>query len=412
MFPKRYSRALKHPGEIWRKSDLPCKIKFHFLRCQFKTVHMKKTFAGMMLCSILALTAGSCKSQPAYSPEDIRLREEIAQMLLVGFRGTEVTEENHIYRDIVEYKIGGVILFEFDAPSSRRPRNITSRTQLKKLTNDLQKLSGETLFISIDQEGGKVSRLKPKYGFPKFVSAKEMALADSAYHWGLLTARTLASVGINLNFAPCVDVDVNPECPVIGKLKRSFSADPDSVASHAESWIRAHRSRKVLTSLKHFPGHGSSQDDTHLGIADVTDTWTENELVPYRKLIADGNVDMIMTSHVFNAKLDSLHPASLSEKITTGMLRKGLNYDGVIITDDLVMGAIAKEYELDEVLELAIRAGADILCLSNNGQDYDPDVVPTAVDIIYDKVKTGVISRERIHESYMRIMDLKRSISR
>lgn len=373
---------------------------------------MKRLFTCVLLFCAAVLSMESCHAQPSYSPEDMKLREEIAQMLLVGFRGTAVTEDSHIYRDIVDYKIGGVILFEYDAPSGRRPRNITSRTQLKKLTSDLQKLSSETLFISIDQEGGMVSRLRPKYGFPRFASAKEMARTDSTSYWGKLTARTLSSVGINLNFAPCVDVDVNSECPVIGKLKRSFSDNPDSVAIHAEAWIRSHRNMKILTSLKHFPGHGSSQDDTHLGIADVTETWTDKELTPYRKLIRDGNVDMIMTSHVFNAKLDSLYPASLSKIITTGMLRKGLNYDGVIITDDLVMGAIANEYELDEVLELAILAGADILCLSNNGHDYDPDVVPTAVDIIYDKVKTGVIPRERIHESYERIMKLKRFVSR
>ena len=373
---------------------------------------MKNSFVKIVLFCVTLSVVASCKSQPDYSSEDVKLREEIGQMLLVGFRGTSLDKGNHIYRDIVDYKIGGVILFEYDAPSRKRPRNITSRTQLKQLTADLQKLRAETLLISIDQEGGMVSRLKAKYGFPKFVSAKEMAQSDSTYYWGRLTARTLKSVGINLNFAPCVDVDVNPNCPVIGKRKRSFSPNPDSVAIFAEQWVNSHRNNKILTSLKHFPGHGSSQADTHLGVADVTDTWSDKELIPYKKLIAKGDVDIIMTSHVFNAKLDSVYPASLSKKITTDLLREKMGYNGVVITDDLVMGAIVNEYELDQVLELAILAGADILCLSNNGQDYNPDIVPTAVDIIFEKVKSGKIPASRIHESYNRIMNLKSSLSK
>ena len=366
----------------------------------------------ILIIMTLLLSGNACNAQ-YYSPEDVELRKEIGQMLMIGFRGTEVTTGNTICRDISEYNIGGVILFEYDAPSQSRPRNITNLLQGQKLCRGLQKLAKGNLLIAIDQEGGKVNRLKSKYGFPEFVSAKELGSENSSPYTRLhanQTAKTLKAMGINLNFAPCVDLDVNPNCPVIGKLGRSFSANPMIVIKHARLWIDEHNKLNVISSLKHFPGHGSSQTDTHLGIADVSNTWTADELIPYQALIDSQMVDMIMTSHVFNAQLDSVYPATLSKKILTDLLRNKMGYDGVIVTDDLAMGAMTKHYSLEDMLELAILAGADILCLSNNGTTYDPDIAPKAVQIIYNKVIDGKISRERIHQSYVRIQKLKNKI--
>ncbi|MBR7167536.1 MAG: hypothetical protein IKD33_01860 [Bacteroidales bacterium] len=366
----------------------------------------------ILIIMSLLLSGNACNAQ-YYSPEDVELRKEIGQMLMIGFRGTEVTTGNTICRDISEYNIGGVILFEYDAPSQSRPRNITNLLQGQKLCRGLQKLANGNLLIAIDQEGGKVNRLKSKYGFPEFVSAKTMGIENNSPYTrecANLTAKTLKSIGINLNFAPCVDLDVNPNCPVIGKLGRSFSANPMIVIKHARLWIEEHNKLKVISSLKHFPGHGSSQTDTHLGIADVSNSWTETELIPYQALIDSQMVDMIMTSHVFNAQLDSVYPATLSKKILTDLLRNKMGYNGVIVTDDLAMGAMTKHYSLEDMLELAILAGADILCLSNNGTTYDPDIAPKAVQIIYNKVIDGKISRERIHQSYVRIQKLKNKI--
>lgn len=371
---------------------------------------MTKTISKIIALAAILTTTFSCHSQKSVEltvPES-QLRTEVAQMLMVGFRGTALTTDNHIYNDIRDLKVGGVILFEFDAPSGKRPRNITSRQQLKKLCSDLQAISQEKLLIAIDQEGGMVSRLRPKYGFPTFASAKAMAASDSAAYWADLTAKTLKNLGINLNFAPCTDVDVNPDCPVIGKLGRSFSASPDAVARHAKTWIEAHRKHGVLSCVKHFPGHGSSDSDTHLGIADVSDSWNDKELIPYRQLIKDSCVDMVMTSHVFNSKLDSIWPATLSEKVITGVLRNRLGFRGVVVTDDLAMGAMVQQYSFDTVLSRAILAGADILCLSNNGSTYDPVIAKNAIDIIIEKVKDGTIPETRIHESYNRIMELKK----
>ena len=365
-----------------------------------------------ILLLTLCLASLTCCSQPKPSQDD-KLKEEIGEMLLVGFRGTELSDDCHIVRDIRDYHIGGVILFEYDAPSKSRPRNISSRQQLKKLCGDLQALTDETLLISIDQEGGMVSRLKEKYGFPTFASAQKTAQQgdDSVRYYANLTAKTLNDLGINLNFAPCVDVNVNPACPIIGKLERSFGNNTKKVSHCAKIWIDEQQKNGVTACLKHFPGHGSSKSDTHLGLADVSDTWKEAELEPYKTLIKNSDVRMVMTTHVFNARIDSLYPATLSQPTLTGLLRDSLHFKGVIITDDLAMGAMADQYGYEEIVKRAILAGADMLCLSNNGKDYNADVVPQTVELIYNMVKKGEIPAERIKQSANRIRQLKSKVN-
>lgn len=342
---------------------------------------------------------------------DEQLKLDIGEMMIVGFRGQHLKDCPHIKRDIKEHHIGGVILFDFDAPTGTRKRNIASPLQVKNLCSELQDLTNETLFISIDQEGGMVCRLRAKYGFTRIISAKQSAASgeDTIRHYAALTAQMLNSLGINLNFAPCVDVDINPQCPVIGKLERSFSANPKAVAAAARIWVDEQRKEGVVSCLKHFPGHGSATGDTHLGMVDVSSTWKNSELTPYRELIDSGKVDMIMTAHVENKSLDPQYPASLSKIITTDLLRNKMGYSGVIITDDLAMGAIVKQYGFEEGIKLAILAGADLLCLSNNGGLYDSEIVPKTLDIVLKLVEDGTITRERIHESAERIRALKQT---
>lgn len=362
----------------------------------------------LIIVLFLSFVLTGCGRSQTMNAEDEALRRDIAKMLMVGFRGTELDSDNHIVRDIKDYGIGGVILFEYDAPSKSRPRNISSWEQLKKLCQQLQGLSEERLLIGIDQEGGMVTRLKREYGFPYFASPQKMAEDgdDSVLYYAQLTAETLAELGINLDFAPCVDVNVNPQCPIIGKLGRSFSADEHRVTHCAGIWIDELLRRGVTACLKHFPGHGSSSSDTHLGVADVSDSWRECELVPYRDLIERGEVRMIMTTHVFNTRFDSVWPATLSYATLTTLLRDSLHFKGVIITDDMAMGAMTKQYGYEEMIQKAIEAGADMLCLSNNGADYDEEIVPHTVDLIYNMVKENRLTRERIHESAQRVRNL------
>lgn len=366
----------------------------------------------MIVVAAMILAGCSNAQTPEYSTEELSLRHDIGEMLLVGFRGTELNDTCHIVRDIRDYGIGGVILFEYDAPSGSRPRNITSPEQLRRLCGALQSVAEEKLLIGIDQEGGRVTRLKSNYGFPAFASAQKTASDgnDSVRYYARLTASTLRDLGINLNFAPCVDVNINPSCPVIGKLERSFSKNSRRVAECAAIWVEEQQRQGVTACLKHFPGHGSSKADTHKGLADVTDSWRPAELDPYRTLISSNDIRMVMTTHVFNAQIDSLLPATLSARTLKGLLRDSLHFGGVIITDDLAMGAMTQQYEYAEMLRHTILAGADMLCLSNNGKEYDADIVPKTIDLIFSMVQRGDVPAERIRESAARLRALKQKM--
>ncbi len=352
---------------------------------------------------------------PAQTRDSLDLK--IAQMLLIGFRGMSLPETDPFLRDVKAGRVGSVIFFDYDVPTKEFKRNIESPQQVRALTAQLRKAANESgvglpLFISIDQEGGRVNRLKPKYGFPLSVSQQYLGKLnnpDSTRFYAAKTAQTLADLGFNLNFAPSVDVNVNPENPVIGKVERSFSPEPSVVAAQAAIIVEEHRKKGIITTLKHFPGHGSSKADSHKGFVDVSDTWTSKEINPYADLIKQGKVDMIMTAHIFNNRLDADVPATLSKRVITGILRDSLKYQGVVISDDMQMGAIADHYGLETAIEKCINAGVDILCFGNNLQ-YDPDIISKAGGIIKRFVKEGKISEARIDESYRRVITLKRKI--
>lgn len=332
---------------------------------------------------------------------------KIGQMILIGFPGPAV--DQNVLEEIRYGKVGSIILFEKNIPSSN------SFVALKKIIWTYQEAATIPLLIGIDQEGGRVNRLKDKYGFPKSITAAAMAKSptlDSVQFYGQATASTLAGLGININFGPVVDLASNPNNPIIAKYGRAFSANEDSVVVFAKEFIKQHRRYNVLTSLKHFPGHGSSKDDTHLGIADVTNTWEERELTPYKSLIDSGYADAIMTSHIVNRKLDRQgNPGTLSADILSGILRKQLKFEGVIFTDDMQMHAITKHYGLEEAIKLAINAGVDIMTFSNNIQGSDERTVDKVHMIIKDLVTRGVVKKERIDESFARIMKLKSKLA-
>jgi beta-N-acetylhexosaminidase len=357
---------------------------------------MRHSLFFVFLLSLLISTA-SCQSQPAPQSK-VPLDVKIGQMLKIGFRGMAVADTNHIVRDIEKYHLGGVVLFDIKSPE-----------QVQQLVSDLKQLADKPLIVAIDQEGGRVARLKPKYGFPETVSAQylgDLDNTDSTQHYARQTAKTLSKLGINVNLAPVVDVNINSQNPVIGGLERSFSGNPQTVVQHASIFIETLHNHNILTVLKHFPGHGSSKKDSHLGVVDVTETWSKEELIPYRQLIDSGLVDAVMTAHIFNAKIDSTYPATLSKSTITGILRKQLGFEGVIISDDLMMGAIRKEYGLRTTIKQALHAGVDILSFGNNSV-YDPDIVPKAHKIIKGLIEADEISRNRIDQSYKRIMKFK-----
>jgi beta-N-acetylhexosaminidase len=339
------------------------------------------------------------------------LREKIAQLLLVGFRGARPEQCTLIERDVREHRVGGIILFDQEmTDGSAARRNIESPAQVQALVAHLQHAATTPLLVAIDQEGGRVNRLKPDYGFPESISHEELGRLDdpaATYRHASATAATLASVGINLNLAPVVDLDANPDNPIIKGKKRSFAADPEKVARHAAQFAAAHRAHGVLACAKHFPGHGSARGDTHLGLVDVTDTWHERELIPFQRLIEAGQIDAIMSAHVFNAKLDPERPATLSPRVLSGILRERLRFDGVVFSDDMEMRAISSHYGIENSVPAAINAGVDVLCFGNN-MSYDPDIAPKAIEILLRAVETGRVSPARIDEAHRRVLTLKR----
>ncbi len=347
---------------------------------------------------------------PSLAIPDASLEVKIGQMLMLGFKGFRVGDDESIVHAVQDQHVGNVVLFDMDLSRRQaRPRNIESPEQLQQLCADLQGLASLPLSISIDQEGGIINRLKEKYGFPATVSHAALGergdLAYTREQSGAM-ARTLAEMGITLNLAPVVDVKVNPNSPIIARVERSFSADPEVVAAQAEAFIDAHHEHGVKCTLKHFPGHGSAVGDTHLGFTDVTDTWGEGELLPYRRLIEAGKADAIMTAHIFNATLDPELPATLSPAVITGLLREQMGYDGVVISDDIQMRGITDLFKVEKAIELALIAGVDIIAVANN-LTYSGTIADrffTTVNRLLDK---GVLSEERIDQSYRRIMRLK-----
>lgn len=333
---------------------------------------------------------------------------KIGQLFIVGFRGVSVSDSSPIVRDIRLRHLGGVILFDYDVALKQSGRNVQSPAQVKALCAALQSHSQTPLFIAIDEEGGKVNRLKPKYGFPPTVSAGylgRLGSLDSARFYATRTASLLAELGVNLNFAPVCDVNLNPENPVIAKFERSYSSNPDSVAWFAAEVVKAHRAQNVLTALKHFPGHGSATSDSHWGFVDATAVWQPTELLPFRKLIADGYADITMTAHLFNANWDTL-PATLSRRAIQGMLREELGFDGVVCSDDMQMKAIAAHFGLEQALKLALNAGVDMFIFGNN-LDYDETIAEKAIAVVKRLIERGEVKRERIEEAYRRVEKLK-----
>lgn len=340
---------------------------------------------------------------------NVSLAQQIGQMIVVGFEGSRSSDATvkHLRRDVEGGRVGGVILFR---------HNLIKGEDHKALLSCFRPSKGApSPFLLLDQEGGKVQRLRPDTGYSQHLSAAQCAdlpEKTAREHYAALSAE-LANVGFNWNMAPSVDVDGTPTCPVIGGVERSYGTDPEKVARCAKIFIEELHTQGVVSCLKHFPGHGSAQGDTHERGVSITSTWRESELVPYKLLVKAGVVDAVMTAHLVHDDFDS-KPATLS-KYWIDRLRTDVGFDGVVITDDLHMGAILNNYGLEEIVLSAVEAGVDMLMFSNNplaakgveGFKPDPEIPSKVVKIVSDGVKSGRLSAAGIQRSYERIMALK-----
>ena len=362
---------------------------------------------------VLALTLSGCALvTPRPAPDPVQLR--IGELLLIGFTGTQVAGNEEIRRLVCDVKVGGVLLFERFAASGQ-PRNMVSPTQVTELTRDLQALAarcaGRPLFVAADAEGGRVMRLSPRLGYPPTLPARELGERDDPAFTQAEARRMggmLREAGVNWNLAPVVDVAVNPTNPAVVALGRAYSSDPERVAAHARAFVLGMHEAGVLTSLKHFPGHGSSRRDSHLGFTDVSDTARLRiELAPFRALIAAGLADSVMTAHVFNRGLDPWDPATLSRFTVQRVLRGWLHYDGVAVSDDLLMGAIAQHYGLEDAAVLALGAGVDVLLIAQNSDKVDDRAAERVVAAITRAIAAGTLSESRVREAVARVDTLR-----
>lgn len=341
----------------------------------------------------------------------MQLIRDIGQMFLVGFRGCEIDDDHWLATAIERDNLGGVILF--DRNVDRSVQNIESPGQLRQLTAALHKRARTVLFVAVDQEGGKVCRLKERDGFAPSRSAAELAGegAEGVARHADILASELADCGVNLNFAPVADLDLNPDNPIIGRYQRSFGADPATVVAHDLAVIEAHHRRGVGCCLKHFPGHGSAGSDSHLGFVDATDCWRPLELEPYRRLLAAGYDDGIMTAHLVNRRLDpSGLPATLSSLVIEGILRRELGFTGVVFSDDLQMRAISNGWTSAEAVQRAVLAGVDVLVIGNN-LDPREDALQVGIRAVLDLLDSGRIDGQRISASLARIARFKETLT-
>lgn len=310
------------------------------------------------------------------SPE---IDRAIGRMLMVGVRGAAPGDPalEHDLDACRDARVGGIILFDRDVATGAG-RNVGSPEQLRDLTAHIRARLGEGVIIGIDQEGGRIARLRPEHGFPRTVTAAEYARMRAILRAtaAATLARAVAEAGLTLNFAPCVDVALEPGSEIIAGLGRSFSRDPEEVAACASEVIEAHRRVGVRTCLKHFPGHGSARGDTHRGLVDITGTFDDEvELLPYRRLLGAPLVRRpwaVMTGHLVHAGVEGDLPASMSRAWTTGVLRERLGWQGVVVTDSIDMDAIRERWPPEEATVLAINAGADLVLNAFNARDQHP----------------------------------------
>lgn len=323
----------------------------------------------------------------------------IGQHFIIGVSGHALTADEKKF--IVQSNIGGICLFG---------RNVADPKQVRDLCAEIQSLRHQQvdkvpLFIGIDMEGGRVHRLKPPFtAWPPLRKLGDLDAPTVSFHFANDMGKEMRAVGINLDFAPCVDVFTNPANTVIGD--RSISSDPEIVARHASALVRGYKKADILTCAKHFPGHGNTVIDSHEDLpiehADF-DKLEACELIPFRKAFKS-RVDMVMTSHIKFPLIDPNWPVTLSEIFIKQIIRDEFRFRGLVITDDLGMKAMTKHYGIEEVPVRALKAGVDLLLYCN-----DPEVPAQAYEAVLEATAQGNLQLEDLKQSYQRIIEFKKA---
>ncbi len=370
---------------------------------------------------VSAVWLAACGGDLAPDPVGPTLEQKIGQMVMMGFAGTTTDDPGvaAVLKHLRAERLGGVVFYRY---------NIEDSDQVRSLNTALRDASVGPLPLlrAIDQEGGLVQRLNSRNGFHDHPSAQTVAQTQTpaeAFDTYLDQARMVRNAGFNFNLAPVVDLfglpgdpSGEPGSPVIGGLGRAYASDPAVVVQYASAAIEAHREVGVLTSLKHYPGHGLARGDSHQGLVDVTNDYQPIERETFRSLIAAGLADSVMGAHLVNRNVDPVYPVTLSTRYLNPWLRQedGLQ-QGVIVTDDLFMGAIQQYHDFDEIVIRAIQAGNDLLIFSNNPaaapqiDDFEPqhDIPLQVIDVVLGAIDRGELTEARIEASWQRLQALR-----
>lgn len=326
---------------------------------------------------------------------NMTLDEKIGQMVMCGIDG--YASDDSTTRIIKNYHAGGIIILG---------ENVKSSTQLLNLVNSVKSANSSNkipLFLSIDQEGGRVDRMPPE--FIKLPDNKKIGKVNSSkfsYKIGQIIAEELNSFGFNMDFAPVLDINSNPKNPVIGN--RSFGSNPQVVTRLGIETMKGIKSGGIISCVKHFPGHGDTSTDSHVGLPIVyhdLKRLKSFELIPFDNAVRN-NVEVIMAAHILLPKIDAKYPSSMSKTIITDVLRDNLKYNGVVITDDMTMGAVTKNYDIGNAAVTSFNAGCDIILVCHG---YDNEV--SVINSLKKAVQNGTIKEERVNESLYRILKLK-----
>lgn len=382
--------------------------------------------AGWRIAATAALSCAlaACGWDDSPPASTLTLEQKIGQMVMMGFAGATTDEDGvrQTRQHIGAGRLGGVIFYRYNVND---PAQVATLTQA--FAQDVP-AGDPPLLIALDQEGGRVQRLSSRNGFRDHPSAQAVAntmtpqQSLATYHD---QAQMIAQAGFNLNMAPVVDLRGPPgsdtaASPVIGQLERSYSNDPATVIRYAKTAIQAHHEAGVLTALKHYPGHGLASGDSHHGLVDITDTYDPVERYAFRSLIQQDLADAIMGAHLVNRNIDPAYPVTLSTRYLEPMLRGEDGFRGVIITDDLFMGAIQQYHDFDEIVLRAIAAGNDLLVFSNNPAaapeipGFQPmhDIPERVIATVLNAIERGELSVQRIDASYNRLIALRNKLGK
>lgn len=362
-----------------------------------------------MIRAVLPALLALSFSAPAMAQS---LEQMAGQMIVVGFKGDNAGDASvkAVRDEIAAGTLGGVMYLK---------PNVKSLSAVKAMNAAFRAASPELPpFLTLDQEGGAVERLTSAVGFEELPNAQTIAANDSptqAEATYATMAKSIADEGFTVNFGPVADLNVNPNNQIIAKFGRSFGKSAKTVAAYDEAFIEAHHEAGLLTALKHFPGHGSSTADSHEGFVDISKTWSPSELEPYRTLFANGYDDFVMVGHLYHKDYAGSGkvklPASLSPEWIGGVLRGQLKFSGVVISDDLEMGAIRKQFDLHDTVVGAVNAGVDVLLFSNTAA-YSPDLADKVRGILVAEAESDPAFKAKIEASYARIVAMKGRIGK